>query len=226
MAGETVVGSDQRGPAWRIYPGSSFTFPVTEGPTSTLVYNNNLFSFWPCQLLKLELPPERGQRLRMLSWPPQHPAPPADASMKSSHVQFSCAPLENVRRARIFYCGDDGVHCKGLLLEYANGGQRALGQCRLLVDRCETVVAPASVALANVVWWPRLGSASSTTEEPLRAIRVQFDGVHGDSDDDVSWSHFAMAGTLQLWFIHSETVASVSGGRPLAVEQAVRDEDG
>ena len=43
------------------------------------------------------------------------------------------APAKNITRADVYYDRRNG-YCKGLLLKYANGAQRAVGQCRIGID--------------------------------------------------------------------------------------------
>ncbi|KAI1042377.1 hypothetical protein LB505_010983, partial [Fusarium chuoi] len=43
------------------------------------------------------------------------------------------APAKNTTRADVYYDRRNG-HCTGLLLKYANGAQRAVGQCRIGID--------------------------------------------------------------------------------------------
>ncbi len=58
--------------------------------------------------------------------------------------------MDNIGLVQVFFT-DDGLHCRGLLFEYAGGGQRALGQCRLEVDRSETFTRVSHIAFANVI---------------------------------------------------------------------------
>ncbi|KAF5609153.1 uncharacterized protein FSUBG_4163 [Fusarium subglutinans] len=45
----------------------------------------------------------------------------------------TAAPAKNITHADVYYDRRNG-HCKGLLLKYANGAQRAVGQCRIGID--------------------------------------------------------------------------------------------
>ena len=113
---------------------------------------------------------------------------------------FSSASLDNVYWIQIFFT-EDGLHCRGLLFEYVGGGQRALGQCRLGVDRSETFTCVSHIAFANVI---RLETGST---EQLKATRVSFEEV---PEGDAGWSRFAMTGTLWFWFSPQETHLEMS----------------
>ncbi|KAK3304762.1 uncharacterized protein B0T15DRAFT_252660 [Chaetomium strumarium] len=110
-------------------------------------------------------------------------------------MRTSYAPLENVSQIRIFY-HKGGIHCKGMVLEYNNGGQRAVGECRIMVDHCETFTRPSSIAFVN--------SGAS-----LYQVKIRVDGPLDDGDE---WMHYTMAGTLVFWFSGMKAHMSVEGG--------------
>lgn len=62
------------------------------------------------------------------------------------NAYFSSAPLENVNGIKVF---DERKNrfCTGILLEYENGGQRALGQCRFNVDLARVYRRPVRICL-------------------------------------------------------------------------------
>ncbi|KAK4041089.1 hypothetical protein C8A01DRAFT_34823 [Parachaetomium inaequale] len=116
---------------------------------------------------------------------------PRSEEFSSRHWYFSSAPLGDVGEIQIFF-EDDGIHCRGLLLEYASGARKALGQCRLLVDRSKTYTSPSYIGFANVKGPP---SAREPEGRPL--VMVSFEDV---PEDDGAWSRYAMVGTLRFWF--------------------------
>jgi hypothetical protein len=123
-----------------------------------------------------------------------------DFSVLGLHWHFSHASLENVCKTQVFY-EEDGIHCRGMLIEYNNGSQRALGECRLLVDRSETYHNPSLISFANTKRlrsrnprWPR-------RFEECEAVQVRFDGVAFEGD---TWTHSPMTGTLKFWFYWAE----------------------
>ncbi|KAI1481521.1 hypothetical protein F4774DRAFT_407827 [Daldinia eschscholtzii] len=58
-----------------------------------------------------------------------------------SCVYFPSATLRNANCIQVF----NGEHwyCRGILLDYTNGAQRALGQCRIGVDSVQSYAMPA-----------------------------------------------------------------------------------
>ncbi|KAF4967479.1 hypothetical protein FSARC_4974 [Fusarium sarcochroum] len=63
---------------------------------------------------------------------------------------FSEASLKRVARVAIFNNKITGF-CMGILLHYHDGGQRSLGQCRIVVDPFEECVAPVRICLSPTV---------------------------------------------------------------------------
>ncbi|KAG6007497.1 hypothetical protein E4U21_005965 [Claviceps maximensis] len=61
--------------------------------------------------------------------------------------------LDNVIAANAFYREEDNG-CAGVILKYVNGGQRALGQCRLGIDRVEECISPTHICFAPLGCWP------------------------------------------------------------------------
>jgi hypothetical protein len=142
---------------------------------------------------------------------PEEPVPAYHYEFPKDYSWYfhSYAPLEGVCRVRVFY-HDDGVHCAGMLLDYENGGQRALGQCRLHVARSRTYERPSSIAYSNVL---SLIGASPVVGLPTyhQRVRVHFGGLPEDVRED-EWWHVAMEGTVDFWFKHDDQVAmSVTG---------------
>lgn len=130
---------------------------------------------------------------------------PRPSLYPSAHHSY--APLELVSRIRVSY-HDDGMHCAGMLLEYDNGGRRAVGQCRLLVDACKTYERPPSIAFANLMGTNIDPTTGKVHHYPDRVL-VSFDGPCVDGN---KWSQYAMAGTLEFWFTSWWGSISIRGG--------------
>lgn len=129
-----------------------------------------------------------------------HPGP-GDPSFQGAH--FSTAQLENVAQAHIFYGGENGI-CRGVLLEYENGGQRALGQCRLNVDRVNSCTKPARICFFRTSYF------RARTEIQLKAIKVEFlPKFEQHHHVEEGWICSEMAGELDFWFSHEESDVSV-----------------
>ncbi|KAJ3525967.1 hypothetical protein NM208_g11412 [Fusarium decemcellulare] len=70
-----------------------------------------------------------------------------DLTTGRDYMFWSWAPLDNVKSAEVFH--DDEGHFKGLLMAYNNGGQRAVGECRLGVDASKTWTKPSRLHVAK-----------------------------------------------------------------------------
>lgn len=120
----------------------------------------------------------------------------------SSATRFSEAPLCNIILAKV-YCREGQPRCKGLLFEYRNGAQQALGDCRFGVDPCRTYENPRSMCTFVT------SDRQTHVVRELRTVEVQFADVctHGEDEE---WNCFEMKGTLRFWFTseecHLETV--------------------
>ncbi|KAH8683636.1 hypothetical protein BGZ61DRAFT_424903 [Ilyonectria robusta] len=120
---------------------------------------------------------------------------------------FSSAPLEGVTRVHTFEDKDDKF-CQGIILEYANGSQRAIGQCRFGLDPVTTVVNPSQICLAENEYRPK---------EPIRPprlptrMRVRFFSDddykrHKAHDGKTIWKSFPVKGTIEFWFHGFRTI--------------------
>ncbi|KAG5985266.1 hypothetical protein E4U55_007368 [Claviceps digitariae] len=77
------------------------------------------------------------------------------------HKMLSHASLDNVVTVRVFYRDDSGNRA-GILLKYENGGQRAMGQCRLGIDRVEEHIRPTHICFPpNETWSSRAATFAS-----------------------------------------------------------------
>ncbi|RSL54589.1 hypothetical protein CEP54_009813 [Fusarium duplospermum] len=96
---------------------------------------------------------------------------------------FSSARLSGVTRVEIFRDPHTGF-CRGILLTYGNGSQRALGQCRIGIDGSTVCTLPTWICIANFQHSP-----------PKRGFRLQ----------GVQWECFPMKGWLEFWFRRQES---------------------
>ncbi|KND90843.1 hypothetical protein TOPH_04652 [Tolypocladium ophioglossoides CBS 100239] len=111
---------------------------------------------------------------------------------------FSLAPLENVSRVSVFNNKQNEL-CMGILLEYDNGAQRSLGQCRVDVDPVKYYVKPTRICFRRQNY-VRPGSSVS-----LQATMVKSTARCEHSHDEQGWTCFAMRGELEFWFSIDET---------------------
>ncbi|KAL2018189.1 hypothetical protein VTK56DRAFT_1162 [Thermocarpiscus australiensis] len=188
----------------------SFYFPST-GAQLTLIYCRDRYS----SDVLLGTYSEQGQPVKLpapfYSFVPNNSIP---ISRIPWSWHFSYAPLENVQKVRAFY-SEGGIRCKGMLIEYANGGQRAVGQCRLLVDPCKVYRRPSSISFQKT--WRHEPASPDWVAEVSYHRGVQFDVASQNGFSSSSWAHFAMAGTLRFWFTASSAFMSISGGHRITI---------
>jgi hypothetical protein len=111
---------------------------------------------------------------------------------------FSLAPLKNVNRISIFNYKHTGL-CMGILLQYQNGAQRSLGQCRVGVDPVEDYVKPVRICFRRQVC---IRSGSSVE---LQATTFTCTSRQEHDHDEQDWTCFKLQGELEFWFSHEET---------------------
>lgn len=115
----------------------------------------------------------------------------------------SYASLEGVVNAHVFKDKEQGV-CRGILLEYEDGTQRALGQCRLGLDTVQCYKHPTKFHYAIVE------SSSYIKKHHYKCLQAAFDAESGlfSTHDTSEWKTCPMKGFLQISFSHWEV-----GGR-------------
>ncbi|KAL1837981.1 hypothetical protein VTJ49DRAFT_3170 [Mycothermus thermophilus] len=178
---ETVVGTD----TLNGYPSAQFMVRATK-PTSlvycTLVPRKRSTS--PISMiLPLGNPPCPSEPTMLVDVPTMwHPG---RDNYPSWYLTYSAAPLKGVLRAHVYFSTlDSDMRCKGILLEYENGTQRALGEIRLLVDPCKTYERPRCIGI-------------SPGEEGAIFPMVDF-GDEPDRGTRCEWYH--MKGRLVIWW--------------------------
>lgn len=136
--------------------------------------------------------------------------------LREPDVHFSFAPLNDVRWIEIFYRhSEDSLHPRGILLGYENGGQRALGECRIYEDAQKTYEMPTSFCFCNSTSFELSGGLSnSDSTYAAVAVGTAFaEPVETHAHDDWIWECFEMAGTLMCWFTEVEGHFSVIDGK-------------
>jgi hypothetical protein len=116
---------------------------------------------------------------------------------------YSEANLCNVRKVLIFHTPEPTNICRGIIIEYENGGQRALGQCRVGVDRVVAVISPMRLCLAQL----------EETASSLHGVRVE---VQTDQfchhSEDAGWKCYPLEGIIQFFFeSHASSCIVVDG---------------
>lgn len=111
---------------------------------------------------------------------------------------FSLAPLETVNRISVFNSKHTS-RCMGILLQYENGAQRSLGQCRVGVDPVEDCMNPVYICFRRHAY------VRSGTSVQLQATTVRSTTRQGHDHDEQGWTCFKMQGELEFWFSCEET---------------------
>jgi hypothetical protein len=123
---------------------------------------------------------------------------PPQSSVPFGRACYSSASLEDVRCAKAFR--NEAGHCMGVLFEYRNGAQRALGQCRIGLDSVECCESPSRVRFRET--WYYL----SKSRPKCPAARVEFSPGFKNEDDDDDWTYHDMQGVLEFWFTAEEAL--------------------
>lgn len=182
LAGDFSVGSDEK--------RTSRTIFTHTGPGTKLVHNL-----------------AEGNPLAIIGAYPQHREQPVGIDASELHPIahprvgrgcFSTANLSGATKLSVF---EDRVTraCKGIIIEYANGGQRAIGQCRVGEDPVveyhnptKICVAPAGDRKQSTKWG--LGEACVSAFGPATGDKRQpFGG-------DLRWRSYDLRGEMQFWF--------------------------
>ncbi|KAM5355274.1 hypothetical protein ACJ41O_001920 [Fusarium nematophilum] len=104
---------------------------------------------------------------------------------------FSSAPLEDVIHIRVYHEREEEF-CRGILLEYRNGAQRSLGQCRVGVDPFTTYRNASRICiLRQCVKRPKVWAGVAKVESP--------DGDDHSHGEEEGWTCSPLAGTLEFW---------------------------
>lgn len=119
---------------------------------------------------------------------------------------YSFARLDHIDRVQLFYNAPT-MYCYGILLEYENGAQRALGQCRLQVDPSRTYTKPSLLCFVNLVCKGKVDE-----EDDLEVVKMQFDDGAEHGHQQENWACFEMVGTLHFWFRGPQSRVHVSDG--------------
>lgn len=139
---------------------------------------------------------------------PEDRIPPLGYSSCPGGILTS-APLRHVLRADVFL-KDRGTFCRGVVLAYDNGGQRAVGDCRVGIEPFERY--------ENPKW---LCSSAATTADQMDIyrtdlVRVRFAGDAAQGHEEEGWECQAMDGILKFWVSnesqHLHIVPDKTGG--------------
>ncbi|KAF5026744.1 hypothetical protein F66182_1163 [Fusarium sp. NRRL 66182] len=136
---------------------------------------------------------------------------------------FSSAPLADVVSVEIFEHPVTGLF-RGLIFSYANGSERALGECRIGVDPSCICKEPVQICIASLKYqlpdaaaqFSRVkveASHESHDSEQTHCMQDLVAGGPSGSVHDVSWQCVPMKGLFECWSQLSDTwLNHVDGG--------------
>lgn len=120
--------------------------------------------------------------------------PNPSGSPLGNEAYYSCAPLNGVISALVFYDEITGA-CRGILFCYWNGGKRAVGQCRLQVDPSVRVAQPLYLCFRVDSWTSRYNITSYRTRVRFKQASQATGGV-----EEEGWETRRMEGIVKFWF--------------------------
>lgn len=180
-------GDFQIGP---YHEGTQRTVASTTPPRSTLLY-----ALPDLRAISLFGILTNGDKCPDLSPVPSDNPPLPNAS-------YASASLDNVACIRVFRDSQTDL-LAGILVEYANGSQHALGSCRLGLDPAEGCADVARVAFAATV-------VGEETRRPRRSVKARICLAPEEKNAlDESWAFCSKGGTLELWYTAGEMVVKV-----------------
>lgn len=121
---------------------------------------------------------------------------------------FAChhyASLEGVANAHVFTDHERQGVCNGILLEYEDGTERALGQCRLGLDPIQCYKHPTKFHFAVVK------CAANRHGDEYEIVQAAFDSETGlfSTHDTANWETCEMKGILQFSFRFSAAAIKI-----------------
>ncbi|KAF5624453.1 hypothetical protein F52700_9621 [Fusarium sp. NRRL 52700] len=143
-----------------------------------------VFGTYPRKQQRDSLPPFNNR------WPNMDPL----LHLMFEHMYLSVAPLKDVTGIRVLE--DENFECKGMIFDYSNGAQRALGDCRFGHYRAKTYLSPRRLCYCHVQPTPAI----------MRGVHVEIgsESDHAHSGDD--WKCSEMKGNIEFWFSKEHSV--------------------
>lgn len=128
---------------------------------------------------------------------------PIDPNRPLIPAYLSWALLEGVARVEVFYAPSETNICRGLLLYYADGAERALGQCRVGVDACKTWVEPSYLCIR------KLSIPRPWSHIPAQTVAVECARDPAHQHPAPGWGCSQMRGILMFWFNEEENFLNI-----------------
>lgn len=178
LSGNIIIGPSWA-PLWD-HPTESTMFST--GPRSSLIHNvadqNGVISIFCAYPRVLE------------SVHVSHTSSDDSPFVRTAFV--SSASLDNVANVQIFNDERVGL-CRGIIIEYKNGLERALGQCRIGLDAMQSLAQPSHICFANVTYY------RPNTEFQLLGVRVESTTKPMHEHNGMDWKCHAMESMLEFW---------------------------
>lgn len=114
---------------------------------------------------------------------------------------YSRAPLSGIAMSTVFKDAESG-DCQGILLQYENGGCRALGQCLMDVYPCERTAQPTSIHIRREID-PYLASA-------IAKARFVCDGQGNELEE--GWICYPLQGFIEFYLGYKERDIEIESG--------------
>ncbi|KAK3943303.1 hypothetical protein QBC46DRAFT_44724 [Diplogelasinospora grovesii] len=196
LAGDIILGKYHAG--WKAHE-----FYVSEKYPSTLIHGYNP-ERWEGSVEVLVLSDGReSRRSKYNFYLPQSP--------QLVGWSLSWASLDSVRQVKVFFDEDLGSSgaCRGLLFEYENGGQRAVGQCRIGVDPNRIYGGSTNDRPSHLCCVPMAPLRLPGTKQEVSPLKIVFDASSSSSSNrelghshdrgEGDWACFPMKGRLIFW---------------------------
>jgi hypothetical protein len=97
---------------------------------------------------------------------------------------------------------EESGFCKAILLDYNNGARRALGNCRIGIDRPKTYLRPSQICYLPA------GHASGIRRD-IPAVRVEAGCDPNHRHKEGGWLCSTMEGVMEFWFSKEQSVVRV-----------------
>lgn len=162
---------------------------------SALIYQEHRYESIPYQHLLAC----RSKSAQDNTW--KFPGPEIDVVPDKGPLYFGSAPLARTSSTKTFL-DPITASCRGIIIRYEDGTERALGQCRVGVDPSEICIKPQQIRYQIVSW------ASVDAKLGVNA-KVEFRGETTHEKLPEGWVSANMSGELKCWFNEEVLVVRV-----------------
>ncbi|KAM3461432.1 hypothetical protein NHJ6243_004952 [Beauveria neobassiana] len=131
---------------------------------------------------------------------------PMNLSPPFEHAYFSYAELDKVKDIEVYHDKALGI-CRGVVVGYQNGGERALGQCRIGVDAVRVYEQPACFCYKKTKYLRQ----GTRVERDSVKIECNTNANHDHSEEE--WTCCKFPSRLEWWFTSEESRISFTPGR-------------